>query len=90
MSGGKVQIDLNSLTFREMIDFEDIAQVPLDEFVDKGTKKSRALLALTFISMRRQNPDVTLDEVMDLEVQETVDLESALVESEPDPTSAGE
>lgn len=81
---GKVAIDLDSLTFRETIDFEDIADIPLDEFADKGTKKGKALLALAFIAMRRENPDLTLDELMDMEVQQTVDLETVVAENPTD------
>ena len=84
----KIRISLAELTLGDMEDFEDISGIPFDEIAQMAreakdeegeSKKSlptKALIALTYISERRDNPDYTIEDaraikVLELEFDET-------------------
>lgn len=63
------QIDLDGLTLGEMETVEDMTGLGLDEvFEALGQKgpKSKIVIALGFVTERRKNPDVTVDEVREM------------------------
>lgn len=56
-------IDLEDLTIEEVEVLEEITDTALDELFAPGAKKGRVLRALAYIAARRDNPNVTLEEV---------------------------
>lgn len=56
-------IDLDDLTIDEIDLVEDILDAPIDSVFDASVRKAPALRALAYVAMRRENPDVTMDEV---------------------------
>lgn len=73
------KFDINSLTFKETIMVEDIAQVPVTEFMAPGKPVGRVALAIAFIVMRRDNPDITVEQVEDMPITMVVEMEAAPV-----------
>ena len=73
----RIAFDLNSLTFAETIDFEDIAEVPITSFGADGVKMGRVALAMAYVVLRRTNPEITLDEVKAMPIMGTIDLTGA-------------
>lgn len=69
----RIAFDLNSLTFAETIEFEDIAEVPITSFGAEGVKMGRVALAMAYVVLRRTNPELTLDEVKAMPIT-TIDL----------------
>jgi len=61
----KVRVDFQELTFRELGDALDAAGVD-DLATATGGQKARANAAIAWVRLRRDYPDVTLDEVLDL------------------------
>ena len=57
------EFDPNDLTLDEIEAFEDITDMPLDEALDKGTRKAKVMKALAFILLRREDPNITLEDV---------------------------
>ena len=64
----KVNIDLEHLTLGEMIDIEDIAGVPMGDLGSGAALSAKAMLAMVYVTLRRDHPDVTLDDVKGLDV----------------------
>lgn len=62
----KLAVDLNKLTISEVEMIEDITGEPIDALGKPGAKKGRMMRAMAYVVMRRDNPDITLDEVGDL------------------------
>ena len=59
-------IDLDGLTLGEMEIVEDMTGLGLDEVFEalgKPGPKSKILIALGYVTERRKNPDIPLDEV---------------------------
>ena len=70
----KIRFDVDSLTFDETIDFEDISEMPITSLGDPQAKMGRAALAMAYIVLRRTNPTLTLDEVRVMKIAKTIDF----------------
>lgn len=82
-----LKIDPNDLSVGDLIDFHEIAGVEFDEAMKPGPDgnpkvSAKALLALVFLSQRRDNPAFTLDDARKVKVS---DLS---VGADEDPTGA--
>lgn len=76
-------IDANRLTLGELEDVEDLVGKPVGEiFANMSSVSAKSLKALVFVMLRRDRPDITMEDVEAIELSQ-VDV-SAL-----DPTSAG-
>ena len=73
----KIRFDVDSLTFAETIDFEDISEMPITSLGDPQAKMGRAALAMAYIVLRRTTPTLTLDEVKAMPIAATIDLGGA-------------
>ena len=62
----EVNIDLNDLTIAEMEEIEDLLDLPFDVAFGPKAKKAKAFHAVAFIAAKRENPDVTWEEVGDV------------------------
>lgn len=63
------EIDLDGLTLGEMEIVEDMTELGLDqvfEALGKQGPKSKILIALGFVTERRKNPDITIDEIREM------------------------
>lgn len=56
-------VTLDTLTLDDLEALEDITGRPFDEVFVKGRPKAKALKALAFISLRRDHPELTLEDV---------------------------
>lgn len=68
---GTVNVDIDSLTLGEIEIVEEITGLGIDEIAEtlgKPGPKAKLLVALAFVSERRTNPAVTLDEVRAMEI----------------------
>jgi hypothetical protein len=72
-----ITFDLNSLTFAETIEFEDIAEMSITEFGNAGVRMGRAALAMAYITLRRTDPTLTLDDVRAMPIMDVIDFERA-------------
>ena len=63
MDGETVEIDLDDLTIEEVEIFEEITGIPIDELGGAGKPKGKMLRALAYLSKRRTDPSITLEEV---------------------------
>lgn len=67
-----VNVDIDTLTLGEMETVEDLTGLGLDEIaaaINRPGPKAKILLALAFVSERRTNPDVTLDDVRGMSIE---------------------
>lgn len=78
--------DINSLTIDETITFEEIAGIDITGLVNakgelelKGVSVARLFKALSFISARREDPNVTLEEVGARRLTDAVSLKDLVV-----------
>lgn len=63
------EIDLDGLTLGEMEIVEDMTNLGLDEVFEalgKPGPKSKILIALGYVTERRKNPDVSLDDIREM------------------------
>lgn len=79
----RIQFDQERMTLGEMVDFEDIAGVAITNIPPGTVPNSRMVLAIVYISMRRNDPRVTLDYVKSLDYS-AVDFVDP-TEAEPTP-----
>lgn len=80
-NGDAIRIDLdalNVLKVREIIELEEITGQPVTELIQVGQPMGKVLQAIAFVMAKRSNPDLTMDDALDIEVT----LET------PDPTTA--
>lgn len=70
-------IDLDYLTGNEIIQIEDLADMPFDAMGEPGNKKGRMLVAIATVVKRREDPDFTFEQAGDLRIR---------LSDEPDPT----
>ena len=78
----KVNLDIGSLTLREIEDFETKTNLGIGELGPGKAMSARALRAIVWILTRRDDPAFTYEDAGDLKV---VDLEFE-GEAAPDPT----
>lgn len=68
MSGEiKLVINQDDMTFGELVEFEEVAGMSMDQMA-KGEMSAKALLALVWISKKRDDPKFTLEEAKLLRV----------------------
>ena len=58
----ELAMNLDDLTIEEVEIIEDILDAPFETAFTAGAKRGKAMRALAFVTMRRSNPDVTLEE----------------------------
>jgi len=80
-----VVIDLDSLNFDEMDELETISGCSFDEIGEAGRPKAKVMKALVFITLKRQNPDITLDEVGKMSLTD-IDFEGDGLGTDVNPT----
>lgn len=81
-----VAVSLNDMTYGELEMMEEVlGMIPEDDTALNALPKSKVLIALGWISGRRVNPDLTLQEVRDMPMG-TIVIES----EEEDPTKPSE
>lgn len=81
----KISFDPTKLKFREMKIFEEIAGVPIGAWGTISTPTSDMLVAAVYISMRRDDPTLTVDTVWDTMDLEMVDFDDSPTVAEPTP-----
>lgn len=83
-----VAFDINSLTYREAIDLEKVAGIPITDIGKEGIPMMGLAAGFGWILARRDTPGLTFDEFID----RTVDLGSAfqIEASTATPTSGDE
>lgn len=59
----QLSVDLNDLTIEEVELIEDILDQPFESAFGPGQKRGKAMRALAFIAMRRDDPAVTMADV---------------------------
>jgi hypothetical protein len=69
-----MNIDFNSLTLDEVEIVENLCQKSIETLMDDGVPRGRALKALIFILMRRNNPDYTIEQAGKLSLAEAAAL----------------
>lgn len=67
------ELDINSLTLKEIEDIEDTIDLPLSELFS-GKKSAKGLRALAWIIERRTNPGFTYEQAGDLPLTAIADL----------------
>src|SRR5690242_16885692 len=77
-----VKIDMQSLTFREQIDFEEFTGVSIPSLSADMQLTTKMVVALIWLTERRRNPAFTVDDAMAL-TYEDVELESDPTPAEP-------
>lgn len=78
-------INIRDLTRRETAEIETLTKRPMkDLFFDDGTPSAELNTVITYLRLRENHPDITLDEVFDMPV--TADIK---VIGAPTPTKAG-
>jgi len=72
--GESATVDLSKLTFREAIILEEVIGVPVDKLGDPDVEVSAAkqALALAYIVLRRRDSTITLEQVENMDLQETM------------------
>lgn len=78
--GEYLEIDVQSLSIREIEEVEDIIGFPFDQAFAADRPKAKTLRALAYITKKRDDPSFTLDDAGDLIVRVP----------DPDPTSAAD
>ena len=58
-----LEINLDSLTIEDIEFIEDYCDLPIDAVMDGKARKGKVLRAFAFVAMRRENPNITLEEV---------------------------
>ncbi len=59
----ELNLDLDELTIEEVEAIEDILDAPFESAFAPNAKRGKAMRVLAFITMRRTNPEVTMEEV---------------------------
>lgn len=59
-------IDMNDLTLDELDTIETVCGVTLDQLGQPGQPQAKMIKAIVWVLARRQNPELTLDEVGEL------------------------
>lgn len=62
------------LTLGEIAAVENLSGVAIDAIEDAGTPKGKALAALAFVIKKRENPDFTFENALDLDLEEAMAL----------------
>lgn len=57
-----MNFDIETLTLNEVEILEDLTGGSIDSMLEEGSPRGKTLKALAFIIMKRDNPDVTLEE----------------------------
>lgn len=76
----RVNLDLESLTLREIEDFETASNIAIGEIGNGKAMPARALRALVWIIQRREDPAFTYEDAGDVKVTE-LDFETAAPEN---------
>lgn len=58
-----LSIDVEDLTIEEVEIIEEITDAAIDSLFAPGAKKGKTLRALAFVAARREDPNVTIEEV---------------------------
>lgn len=66
----QLSIDPEDLTLREVDELESILGAGIDVAFSTGAPKAKAIAALVWITQRRENPDLTFDEVLDMNLKD--------------------
>lgn len=69
-----MNIDFNSLTLDEVETVENICQKSIESLMDDGVPKGRALKALIFIVLRRNDPNFTIEQAGKISLAEAAEL----------------
>jgi len=69
-----MNIDFNSLTLDEVEIVENLCQKSIETLMDDGVPRGRALKALIFILMRRNDPNYTIEQAGKLSLAEAATL----------------
>lgn len=56
-------IDINSMTIADIETIEEITGQPIDKIGDPNAPKGKMMRALAFVKARKDNPDVTMEDV---------------------------
>ena len=62
----QISIDPENLTLREVDELETLLGVGIDAAFTTGSPKAKAIAALVWITRRREEPELTFDEVFDM------------------------
>ena len=66
----QMNIDPEDLTLREVDELESILGTGIDTAFSEGSPKAKAIAALVWITKRRDNPELTFDEVLDMNLKD--------------------
>jgi len=77
-----LNIDISDLTIAEVVEIEELTQMPLDALGQDDKPKGRILQALAYITKKRDNPEFTFEDAGALKITTT--------SSKPDPTDGDE
>lgn len=77
-------MDINKLTIGEVAAIERLSGQPIDELFADGKPKALAMAAMVFITQKRTNPELTWDQVLELDINELPALFGA-TEDDQDP-----
>ena len=81
MTTNETKFDFESLTLEEVEQIELIAGTSIDQLMDAGAPKGKALKAIIFIIKRREDPSFTLEQAGKIPLKEAQD--AFLGESDP-------
>ena len=81
MTTNETKFDFESLTLDEVEQIELIAGTSIDQLMDSGSPKGKALKAIIFIIKRREDPSFTLEQAGRIPLKEAQD--AFLGESDP-------
>ena len=79
-----MKMNIEELTVGEMVLFEDVAGMSMGALA-KNTESMKVIRALIFIQARRDNPDITLDDVDAMTMSDITEGDDE-PEVTPDPT----
>lgn len=62
MTDNALTFDLDQVTVGDIVDIEEVCGVPWDDIVEMDYPPTKVILAMVWVSRRRDNPDYTLDD----------------------------
>ena len=62
------------LTLGEVAAVENLSGVSIDSVAEAGTPKGKALAALVFVIKKRENPDFTFEDALNMDMEEALAL----------------
>lgn len=80
------EYDTDDLTLDEVETVEDLCDSALDEI---DWRRAKAIKAMVFVLKRRDNPDVTLDDIGAIRVVDLVEKDEEEGDSPPPPAAGG-